>query len=103
MVKYRLPIKVKKFGVREPNISNNFYKNIDIAIVPVLGMDKSFRRIGFGKGYYDRFFGKYKERIGKVLFVGRESCICSEIITDNYDIEGDFYITPDKVFIKNSF
>ena len=103
LVKYRLPIKVKKFGVREPNISNNFYKSIDLAIVPIIGMDKTFRRVGFGKGFYDRFFEKHGKIIRKVLFVGRKSCICSEIVTDNYDVEGDFYITPNKVFDKKHF
>ena len=103
LVKYRLPIKIKKFGVREPNISNNFYKKIDLAIVPIIGMDKTFRRVGFGKGFYDRFFEKHGNKIDKVLFVGRKSCISSEIITDDYDVEGDFYITPNRVFDKNSF
>jgi 5-formyltetrahydrofolate cyclo-ligase len=103
LVKYRLPIKVKKFGVKEPNISNNFYKKIDLAIVPVIGMDKTFRRVGFGKGFYDRFFEKHAKIINMVLFVGRKSCICSEIITDDYDVEGDFYITPNIVFNKNNF
>ena len=103
LVKYRLPIKVKKFGVKEPNISNNFYKKIDLAIVPIIGMDKTFRRVGFGKGFYDRFFEKHGKIINRVLFVGRKSCICSEIITDNYDVEGDFYITPNMVFNRNNF
>jgi 5-formyltetrahydrofolate cyclo-ligase len=103
LVKYRLPIKIKKFGVKEPNISNNFYKKIDLAIVPIIGMDKSFRRVGFGKGFYDRFFEKHGEKIDRVLFVGRQSCICSDIVTDNYDVEGDFYITPSRIFDKKHF
>jgi len=103
LVKYRLPIKIKKFGVREPNISNKFYKKIDLAIVPIIGMDKTFRRVGFGKGFYDRFFEKHRDKIERVLFVGRQSCICSDIVTDNYDVEGDFYITPNKVFDKKHF
>jgi len=100
LVKYRLPIKLKKFGVKEPNISNNFYKKIDLAIVPIIGTDRSLRRVGFGKGFYDRFFEKSGESIDRVLFVGRESCISSEIITNNYDVEGSLYITPKKVLNK---
>ncbi|MCH9741512.1 MAG: 5-formyltetrahydrofolate cyclo-ligase, partial [Epsilonproteobacteria bacterium] len=94
------PLKVKKFGVKEPNISNNFYKKINLAIVPIIGTDKTFRRVGFGRGYYDRFFEKHGNKIEKVLFVGRKSCICSEVITDDYDVEGDFYITPKEVLQK---
>lgn len=100
LVKYRLPIKIKKFGVKEPNISNNFYKRIDLALVPIIGTDRSFRRVGFGKGFYDRFFEKGGEKIDRVFFIGRRSCICSEVITDNYDVEGDYYITPKKVLDK---
>ncbi len=100
LVKYRLPIKIKKFGVKEPNISSNFYKKIDLAIVPIIGTDSSFRRVGFGKGFYDRFFEKSGDKIDRVFFIGRRSCICSKVITDNYDVEGDYYITPKKVLDK---
>ena len=102
LVKYRLPLKVKKFGVKEPNISNNFYKKIDLAIVPIIGTDKTFRRVGFGRGFYDRFFEEHGDEIEKVFFVGRKSCICSEVITDDYDVEGNLYITPKKVFNKKT-
>ncbi len=100
LVKYRLPIKIKKFGVKEPNISNSFYKKIDLAIVPIIGTDSSFRRIGFGKGFYDRFFEKSGDKIDRIFFIGRRSCICSKIVTDSYDVEGDYYITPKRVLDK---
>jgi 5-formyltetrahydrofolate cyclo-ligase len=100
LVKYRLPIKLKKFGVKEPNISNNFYKRIDLAVVPVIGMDSSFRRVGFGKGFYDRFFMGSGGIIEQVFFVGRRSCVYPKIITDDYDVEGHLYITPKQVLNK---
>ena len=102
LVKYRLPINVKKFGVREPNISNSFNKKIDLAIVPIIGTDKTMRRVGFGKGFYDRFFEKHKDKIDRVFFVGRKPCICSQRITDDYDVKGDVYITPKKNFDKKT-
>ena len=67
LVKYRLPINVKKFGVREPNISNSFNKKIDLAIVPIIGTDETMRRVGFGKGFYDRFFEKNRDKIDRVF------------------------------------
>jgi 5-formyltetrahydrofolate cyclo-ligase len=100
LVKYRLPIKVKRFGVKEPNISNYHYKRIDLALVPVIGIDRTFRRVGFGKGFYDRFFEKSGGDIDKILFVGRRSCICSKVITDDYDVEGNLYITPNRFLDK---
>jgi 5-formyltetrahydrofolate cyclo-ligase len=98
LVKYRLPLKIKKFGVKEPLYSNRYYNKIDLAIVPVIGIDKRLRRVGFGKGFYDRFFEKNHEIIKKILFVGRRNCISSEVITDDYDVKGELYITP-----KNSY
>lgn len=102
LVEYRLPLNIKKFSIKEPNISNKIYKKIDLAIVPIIGIDKEFRRIGFGKGFYDRFFEVNSAYIKEVLFIGREACIASENITDNYDVQGDSYVTSNKVFIKNN-
>jgi 5-formyltetrahydrofolate cyclo-ligase len=98
LVKYRLPIKIKKFGVKEPNISKDFYKKIDLSIVPAIGIDIDFRRIGFGKGFYDRFFAQNRDRVEKIFFINRLGCISNKKITDPYDIRGDIYITPKKIF-----
>ena len=102
LVEYRLPLKIKKFSVKEPNISTKVYKKIDLAIVPVIGIDKTFRRIGFGKGFYDRFFGKSSTHIEEIFFIGRETCISNKDITDDYDVQGDIYITSNGIFLKDS-
>ncbi len=50
-----------KFGVEEPieNEANYIEKaNIDLVIVPGLLFDKENNRLGYGKGYYDRFLEK---------------------------------------------
>ena len=103
LVKYRLPLEKKQFGVKEPKNSNRYKNKIDLAIVPIIGTDRSLRRVGFGKGFYDRFFEKNHKSISKILFVGRERCVSSEIITDDHDVKGDFYITPkNSVFKRKS-
>lgn len=50
----------KKFNVLEPN-SNNFIARDDIEcfIVPCVGITKNRQRIGYGKGYYDRYLMGY--------------------------------------------
>lgn len=94
LVKYRLPLKKKKFGINEPNDSKQYrIKNIDIAIVPIVGVDVTRRRVGFGKGMYDRFYEKQNKNIKKTVFVARELCYSNEIITDEYDIKADMIIT----------
>ncbi|WP_200762224.1 5-formyltetrahydrofolate cyclo-ligase [Nitrosophilus alvini] len=93
MVKYRLPLHKKRFGIKEP--SNSFFglAKIDLAVVPVIGVDRDFRRLGFGKGMYDRFFAKLNYR-PVVIFVQIKKCFIDEKITDIYDVKGDFLITP---------
>jgi len=93
LVKYRLPLSKKQFGVKEPRNINKYKHRIDLAIVPIIGTDKTLRRIGFGKGFYDRFFEKNHKRIHKIFFVGREYCVSFKIITDDYDVKGSGYLS----------
>ena len=94
LVKYRLPLKTKKFGIKEPNYSNQYrVKKIDIAIVPIIGIDKTYRRIGFGKGIYDRFFEQENKNIQETIFVTKKLCYSSIEITNDYDIRADIIIS----------
>jgi 5-formyltetrahydrofolate cyclo-ligase len=97
LVKYRLPLKEKKFGIKEPNDSKKYRKkDIDVAIVPIVGMDCTHRRVGFGKGMYDRFFEKYKTDIKQIVFVARELCYSKEVITDHYDVKADMILSTQR-------
>ena len=94
LVKYRLPLKKKQFGIKEPNDSKQYrIKNIDLAIVPIVGVDATHRRVGFGKGMYDRFFEKQRKYIKQTVFVARELCYSKEIVTDDHDVEADMIVT----------
>ena len=92
IVKYRLPLQKKRFNILEPN--NSFLKpnRLDLAIVPVVGVDAINKRIGYGKGMYDRFFYRLKYK-PKIVFIQLELCKSKEILSDNYDIEADYIIT----------
>lgn len=94
LVKYRLPLKKKKFGIQEPNDSKQYrVKNIDLAIVPIVGIDSTYRRVGFGKGMYDRFYEKQSQNIKQTIFVARELCYSKEIVTDDHDVKADMIVT----------
>ena len=95
LVKYRYPLKTKRFGIKEPKHSKQFRKKkIDIAIVPIVGVDLTHRRVGFGKGMYDRFFEKEMENIGKTVFVARQLCYSNRIVTDRHDVRADMIVVP---------
>ncbi len=93
LVKYRYPLRTKRFGIKEPGFSRQYRtKQIDLAIVPIVGMDATYRRVGFGKGMYDRFFEKESKNIKKTVFVARTLCYSKEIVTDDYDVRADMVI-----------
>ena len=101
LVKYRLPLKKKQFGLKEPNDSKQYrMKNIDVAIVPMVGTDKTHRRVGFGKGMYDRFFEKQGKHIKQTVFVARELCYSKEIVTDDHDVKADMIIAAQPLKMK---
>lgn len=98
IVKLRLPFYKKRFDILEPR--NSLLKaKIDLAIIPTIGIDKDFKRIGHGNGFYDRFFANlsYKPMI---IFIQNTNSISLNKITNSYDIEGDFYINPYKKYFK---
>ena len=94
LVKYRLPLRKRRFGIYEPKNSKQYRrKSIDLAIVPVVGVDRAGRRIGFGKGMYDRFFAREGKYIKKTLLVQRHLCWSPEVLTDTWDLRGEMLIT----------
>jgi len=104
MVPFRLPLKRNTFGIYEAGNTLRNIKKIDLAIVPAVGVDAQARRIGFGKGMYDRFFAGLKKR-PKIIFVQSKHCYTDKRICDGYDISADLLLTPHAVFgrarIKN--
>ena len=70
---------------------------IDIVVTPLLAFDLKGYRVGYGKGFYDRFFSslhKDAKRIGVSLF---EPCNSIENITEQ-DIPLTHCVTPNKIY-----
>lgn len=60
-IKNKNELKPGAFGVLEPITGAITDKNsIDIIYVPLLAYDESNHRIGYGKGYYDRYLSGYE-------------------------------------------
>tara|TARA_B100000674_G_scaffold153887_1_gene122743 strand:+ start:1272 stop:1823 length:552 start_codon:yes stop_codon:yes gene_type:complete len=52
------PLHVNRIGILEPNYKNKrMYPQM--ILVPLVAYDKYKNRLGYGKGYYDRFFNKF--------------------------------------------
>jgi len=99
MVPFRLPLEKKKFHILEAKNSQLDIKKIDIAIVPIVGVDGNLQRVGFGKGMYDRFFDKLQKK-PYIIFTQLELCYTKYKICDSYDVTCDILLTPKKVLQK---
>ena len=82
---------IGSFGVLEP-ITNIIYKddNNSCCIIPGLLFDKNNNRLGYGKGYYDKFLeNRNIYKIG-ICF---SKFLVDSLVTDKYDIKMDEVIT----------
>lgn len=91
-------ISVNAWGIPEPldGIEVPLTK-IDVVIVPLLAFDRSGQRIGYGKGFYDRFLSECRPGTVKV---GVSFYEASESWTDvaPTDIGLDFCVTPRQLY-----
>ncbi len=85
-----------KIGVMEPQSSQIYNGIIDLIIVPGVSFDKEKNRLGFGKGYYDKFLSK--NNIYKIGLCFNEQII-DELPISSFDIPMDIIIT-EKMIIK---
>ena len=99
MVPFRLPLKQNSFGIFEAGNSFKKIKNIDIAIVPSVGVDVNLQRVGFGKGMYDRFFAKLKKK-PYTIFIQPDICYTDKSICNSYDVSCDLLLTPKVQLVK---
>jgi 5-formyltetrahydrofolate cyclo-ligase len=65
-------LQVNQWGIQEPLPFNILQpEQLDTLLVPLIGFDLTGQRIGFGKGFYDRYFSrcvKTVKRIGVSYF-----------------------------------
>ena len=61
-------LKVNKFGMLEPLKSKAYVPNV--MLVPTLAYDHRKYRLGYGKGFYDRYLNKYAKKFNNVITVG---------------------------------
>ena len=60
---------VNKFGIPEPYSARKSYIP-DIILVPILAFDKKKNRLGYGKGFYDRYLNSKTKLNKKIEAIG---------------------------------
>ena len=92
------PLKMSHWGIPEPQSGIKINSNqIDVVFVPLLIFDLQGHRIGYGKGYYDRFLAKCRK---ETIKVGLSYFDPIERIEDiqSHDIPINFGITRDRIY-----
>tara|TARA_B100001029_G_scaffold46723_1_gene37000 strand:+ start:1275 stop:1832 length:558 start_codon:yes stop_codon:yes gene_type:complete len=87
-------LKINRFGVLEPiNKKKSYIPNV--ALVPLLAYDKNNFRLGYGKGYYDRFFNKYLSLNKDILTIGVAFSFqkYNKLPTSKFDVKLDYILT----------
>lgn len=72
---------------------------IDIVLVPLLCFDTQFSRVGYGKGFYDKFLERCRT---DCLKIGLSYFAPTAEISDaqDFDVKLDACITPQKIYIR---
>lgn len=86
-----------RWQIPEPEGASTDPASLDLVIVPLLCFDESGHRVGYGKGFYDRFLAGCRRDCTKVglSFFSRVERIDD---INEFDITLDLCITPKEVF-----
>ena len=84
-----------KYGIFENSTSNINMEKMDLLIIPGLVFDLQGNRLGYGKGYYDRFLSLRKVKY--IIALAYETQVVNEIPNNEHDIPVDVIITEKRI------
>ncbi len=91
------------FGILEPkqNCLPADYSDLkkSVCLVPALAYDMNGFRLGFGKGFYDRFLCSFD---GLKIGLCYQSCLTDKLFRDFHDIPTDILITEKNIYSFNN-
>ena len=91
-------IKKNEYNIPEPvdGIEVPSHK-IEVVFIPLLAFDTIGHRVGYGKGFYDKFLNECKPQTIKI---GLSFFEAEELIEDVFegDVQLDYCVTPEKIY-----
>ena len=76
------------FGILEPTTEKIDPQILDLIYIPCLMANKKCFRLGYGRGYYDRFFKQNKVTAKKIIVVHND-LITDDFVQDEHDYKCD--------------
>lgn len=93
-----LVLEENKWGILEPLSGSVIAEDmIDAVLVPLLVVDEQGNRVGYGKGFYDRFLMKCKSSIKKIGLSYFEPVAKIEDV-EVWDVPINSLVTPQRVY-----
>lgn len=90
-------LQTNKWGIPEPvDATPVRVEQIDLVIAPMIIFDKTGHRIGYGKGYYDRFLAQCRKDTPKIALCYFDPV--DRIAPEPTDVAMDAVITPEGVW-----
>lgn len=82
-----------RFGLYEPLNSLPIIdaEKIDVLVVPIVAFDKNNFRLGYGKGYYDRFLKNYYHLVIGLAFI--EQLVPTPLPVEEHDVKIEIIIS----------
>ena len=84
-----------KYGIFENSTSTINMEKMDLLIIPGIAFDLQGNRLGYGKGYYDRFLSLRKVKY--IIALAYETQVINEIPNNENDIPVDIIITEKRI------
>ena len=81
------------FEIMEPKDSCRRAEKIDCVLIPTIGVSKSGVRLGYGKGYYDRFLSSTDATKISLTYSKQ---IVKSVPNDSHDVKIDWIVTEDE-------
>ena len=94
-------LQINKYGMLEPIKSQPIIPNI--MLVPLLVFDNNKHRLGYGKGFYDRYLNKYLKKFKNILTVGVAFSFqnYNKLPIENKDVQLDYILTERGIYKWN--
>jgi len=90
-----------RLGINEPQSADFSFNEMDIVFIPGIAFDITGNRIGFGKGYYDKYLSKYPQNKRPfIIALVYDFQVLDKIPSQNHDIPVNLIVT-DKRIIEN--
>ena len=87
------------FGILEPKSNEGYEGAVDFVITPSIAFDKMGYRLGYGKGYYDRYFTN--SVYGVSVGVSFAELLQEAVIKEEHDQAVNYVVTENEVLTIN--